>query len=131
MAEKTKPSLNEYFWEFLGGFFAWWLILWGSERISSYTEPGTFFYWLVACSPVLPVMVIAYAMLREFRKLDEVQQRVHLEAFAGSFLATAVLTFAYGMLTAAGAPDLSWTFVWPVMAITWLSSYLLARLRYK
>lgn len=130
MAEDKKPSLNEYFWEFLGGFFAYWLILWGSERIGSFVE-GTALYWLIAISPVLPVLLIAYAMLREFRKMDEVQHRVHLEAFAGSFVATAVITFAYGILKAAGAPDLSWTFVWPIMAFTWLISYLLARLRYK
>ena len=131
MEENKKPSLNEYFWEFLGGFFAFWLILWGSQRISSYVDEGSFLYWLISFSPVLPVVLIAYAMVREFRKMDEVQQRVHLEAFAGSFLATAVITFAYGIFKAAGAPDLSWIFVWPIMAFTWLIGYILARLRYR
>ncbi len=42
----------------------------------------------------------------------------------------ALVTFTYGFLQLAGAPQLSWFFVWPVYAVGWLIGLAITRRRY-
>jgi hypothetical protein len=75
--------------------------------------------------------VIIGSVLR-LRRLDEMQQRVHLEALAIAFTGTGVLGTAYGFLVSAGLPDIEWgTLVWPVMAALWAIGLLVANRRYR
>ncbi len=80
--------------------------------------------------PMVPAAFVALAVLRYTREADEMQRRIVLESLAAAFALGSLLTFGYGLLQVAGAPDVSWMYVWPVYAGSWLLFGLLARRRY-
>ena len=87
--------------------------------------------YAIAVLPVLPALLIPVAVVRLFRELDELQKQIQLEALAFAFAAAAILTFTYGFLQNAGLPEVSWIWIWPVMAMCWIAGQLLARRRYQ
>ena len=62
--------------------------------------------------------------------MDELQQRLEVEALAFAFGGTALITFAYGFLQDAGFPDLNWFYVWPLMGGLWIVGGFIARRRW-
>ena len=86
---------------------------------------------LVALSPMLPAAATAWIVLRELRRMDELQRRIQLEALGFSFAGTAILTFSYGFLEGLGYPRLSMFTVWPILAVLWGVGLALARRRYR
>ncbi|MBA8792713.1 hypothetical protein FHX74_000307 [Friedmanniella endophytica] len=87
--------------------------------------------YLLVLVPVIPLGVVGWAVRRLLIETDELQRRIQLEALAVGFAAGSVITFAYGMLERAGAPTLSWLYVWPVYAVCWLIGSAIARYRYR
>ena len=86
---------------------------------------------LAAAQGIATGAVIVTSMLR-IRRLDEMQQRVQLEALAMAFAGTGVLGTAYGFLVNAGLPDIEWgALVWPVMVGLWAIGLLFANRRYQ
>ena len=63
-------------------------------------------------------------------RLDERERTIALESLAFAFGATALLNFGYGFLQAAGAPNISWFMVWPLMGVLWILGGQLAKRRY-
>ena len=94
-------------------------------------HPQAWWRFPVALAPMVPAAFILVAFLRFFRRMDELQRRVHLEAFAFAFGASALLTFGYGFLENVGFPHLAWFWVWPVMAAMWILGSLIATRRYR
>ena len=86
---------------------------------------------LIALSPMLPAAATAWVVLRELRRMDELQRRIQLEALGFSFAGTAILTFSYGFLEGLGYPRLSMFTVWPILAALWIVGLVLARRRYQ
>jgi len=86
--------------------------------------------YAVAVLPMVPAAFVAVAWVRYYRTVDELQQRIALEALAFAFGGTALITFGYGFLDAAGLPRISWWWVWPLMAILWIIGDWLARKRW-
>ena len=77
-----------------------------------------------ASAVILPV--------RSIRGLDEMQQRIQLEALAFAFAGTGVLTTTYAFLANAGLPAIDWgTYVWPLMVLLWVIGVLMAHRRYR
>ncbi len=78
-------------------------------------------WWRIPLSlvSVIPILFAVRAFLRFFSQMDEVQRRIHLEAFAFSFGVTAIVTFSYGCLVYVGLPSLSWVYVLPLMTALW------------
>lgn len=85
----------------------------------------------VSLAPMIPLLLLCAAILRGLRRLDEMQRKVQLEAFALAFAGTALLTFSYGFLENAGFPRLSMFTVWPLMAAFWILGVFIGRLRYR
>ena len=81
--------------------------------------------------PVLPALGIPLAVVRFCQAMDELQLRMQLESLAFGFAATAIVTFTYGFLQNAGLPEVSWVWVWPVMAVCWMVGQVAARWRYR
>ena len=85
-------------------------------------NPGASWRYVVALLPVVPVAVSVVALVPYYnRLLDELQQRIQLEAIAFALLGTLVITFGYGVLELAGLPDLGWRWVWVLMLALWLT----------
>ena len=76
--------------------------------------------------------VVVVLCLRDIHRLDEFQQRVHLEAMALAFAGTAILSTGYGFLIKAGFPNIEWgALVWPVMVGLWAVGLVIASRRYR
>ena len=86
---------------------------------------------LIALSPMLPAAATAWIVLRELRRMDELQRRIQLEALGFAFAGTAILTFSYGFLEGLGYPRQSMFMVWPLLAVLWIVGLVLARRRYQ
>ena len=71
--------------------------------------------------------------VRSIRGLDEMFQKIQLEALAFAFAGTGVLTTAYGFLVSAGLPERrwSWALVWPLMAVLWAIGMVVSSRRYR
>ena len=85
----------------------------------------------IAVMPVMPALGVPLAVVRLLESMDELQRRIQLESLAFGFAAAAVATFTYGFLQNAGLPEVSWVWVWPVMATCWIVGHLFARRRYR
>ena len=69
---------------------------------------------------------------RGLKQLDEMQQRIQLEALSIAFVGTALLGSTYGFLENAGLPRLEWGgFIWPVMVLLWAIGTVIACRRYR
>lgn len=87
--------------------------------------------FIVSVLPVIPVPFMIWAMLQYLHDLDELQRRIHLEAFAISLGATGMLTFTLGFLENAGGPELGMIWVLPMIIIFWGMGQIIARRRYE
>ncbi|MDP9584712.1 UNVERIFIED_ORG: hypothetical protein J2791_004024 [Burkholderia contaminans] len=85
----------------------------------------------VSLIPVVPMIAMALVVIRQLRRLDELAQRIQLNALGIAFVCTALITFSYGFLEVAGLPRLSMFMVWPIMAGVWLIATLLGTRRYQ
>jgi len=86
----------------------------------------------VALLPVPPFIWLFVVLIRGVRALDEMMQRITLEALAFSFVGTALVVVTYGYLQRAGfVPQENWSQVWPVMVGLYIIGYLIAWWRYK
>lgn len=84
----------------------------------------------VAVLPMLAGPLVAWAIVRQLRRLDELQRRIQLEALSIAFMAVAMLSMTYGFIENAGFPKLSMFVVWPFMAAVWLLASLALSARY-
>ena len=79
----------------------------------------------VATGAVIVVSILG------IRRLDELQQRIHLTALAIAFAGTGVILSGYGWLEAAGLPHVEWgLYTWPLMAGLWAMGFWFANRRY-
>ena len=84
----------------------------------------------LALLPMIPIVLVFVAFLRFLDRMDELQRRIEMEALSFGFGGTALLTFGYGFLQMVGFPQVSWFFVWPIMAALWIAGKARAVRRY-
>ncbi|MGC8532149.1 MAG: hypothetical protein ACP5M1_08940 [Acidiphilium sp.] len=85
----------------------------------------------IALLPMLAPPFMAWAVVRQLRRLDELQRRIQLDALALAFMVTALMTLSYGFLENAGFPTLNMVWVWPLMGSVWIIGLLIGRWRYR
>jgi hypothetical protein len=74
---------------------------------------------LLLVSPTLPFLLIVWAVVRQFRRMDEYGRLILLESIAMAFGVTAGWVVTYGFMENAGYPRLSMFTVWMVMMSAW------------
>lgn len=124
--------MTRYRIEMLAAMVAYVLLLLGSIAVLQWG--GVTSDWAraaIALTPMIPGVGICWAVVRNLRRMDELQLRINLEALAVAFAGTALLTFAYGFLERVGFPRLSLFVVWPLMAGLWIVGGLLCGRRYR
>ena len=121
---------KQYTMELGGALAVYALMLVGSISLLQHVDVARPWRDLLALSPMVPAAAVAWIVLRELRRMDELQRRVQLEALGFSFAGTAILTFSYGFLEGLGYPRLSMFSVWPILAVLWAVGLVLARRRY-
>ncbi len=86
----------------------------------------------VSLLPMIPAFGMLLLIMARYRALDELHQRMQAEALMFACGTTAILTFSYGFLeNTAGAPLLSYFWVWPIMGASWGLGAYLSHLRYR
>jgi hypothetical protein len=122
---------TQYTKELAGALLAYGLMLFGSIELLQHVAIARPLRDLIALSPMIPAAAVPWIVLRELRRMDELQRRIQLEALGFAFAGTAVLTFSYGFLEGLGYPRLSMFSVWPLLAVLWIVGLALARRRYQ
>jgi hypothetical protein len=122
---------KQYTKELLAALLVYGLMLAGSITLLTHVDVVRPWRDLIALSPMIPAAAMAWVILRELRRMDELQLRIQLEALGFSFAGTAILTLSYGFLEGLGYPRLSMFTVWPILATLWVVGLVLARRRYR
>jgi len=121
--------VNRYIIEFSGAMLAYVVLL----PLSIYAYRAVdqdALRAIIALVPVVPTLMGLIAILRGIRRMDELERRVHFEAVAFAFAATALLTFTYGLLENVDFPRISLTWILPLMVALWGLGQVVARRRY-
>ena len=121
--------MNRYIIEFSGAMLAYVVLL----PLSIYAYRAVdqdALRAIIAVVPVVPTILGLVAILRSIRRMDELERRVHFEAVAFAFAATALLTFTYGLLENVDFPRISLTWILPLMVALWGLGQVVARRRY-
>jgi len=75
---------------------------------------------------------VIWTTVGSIRRLDEMQYRIHLEAIAFAFAASAIVMTGWGFMTRAGLPAVIWgAETWLVMVLFWALGLWLTRGRYR
>jgi len=81
-------------------------------------KPGTT-RALLAAVPAASILLMALAVLRHFRRIDEFLRRVMVESFAVAGAFACVWTLMYGIFELAGFPRISMWWAWGSMVVVW------------
>jgi hypothetical protein len=73
----------------------------------------------LAALPVIPICLLFLAVVRHYRRVDEMAKLVLLRNVAVSTGITTCLIVSYALLMDAGLPKLSITWAWPTLAVSW------------
>ena len=122
---------RRYVIEMASALAAYGVLLVGSIELLTHVAIASPWRDLIAMCPMFPAATVAWIVLRELRRMDELQRRIQLEALGFSFAGTAILTFSYGFLEGLGYPKLSMFTVWPILGVLWAVGLALARRRYR
>ena len=125
-----KQAGRKYIVEFELAMAGYTVLLFASIAIVKRIGPSPLAYALMLL-PLIPILYGMTAMARFFASMDELQQRIQLMAFTFAFGGAAMITFAYGLLETAGAPRLSWVWIFPLMMVLWGIGNALAWAKYK
>ncbi len=124
------PTNKRYTVELFSTLAVYAVLLVGSIELLQHTSLPDPWRTAVALSPMLACVVCCLVVLRQLRRMDEMQRRIQLEALGFAFAGTAMLSFSYGFLEGLAYPRLSMFTIWPVMAVLWCLGLVLARRRY-
>jgi hypothetical protein len=87
--------------------------------------------FLIAVLPMLPLIFGLRSFLRYLSTLDELQNRIQLQAIGFAAGATGMITLTYGFLENAGLPRLSMLWVFPLLCFLWGGASWLFTRRYQ
>ncbi len=74
---------------------------------------------LIMLSPMIGFLLALWAIIRQFKRVDEFVRQRTLENVAIAAAVTAGASFTYGFLENVGFPRLSMFAVWPLMGAAW------------
>ena len=87
----------------------------------------------VALIPLPCYIALFVVAVRETRRLDELKQRIQLEALAFAVMGMLLSTLCYGMMLKAdvGVGELGWGSVWAITSVFYITGNLVAWRRYR
>ncbi len=99
-------------------------------KLTELTPPARVAVALIPLPFYIALFVVA---VRVTRRLDELKQRIQLEALAFAVIGMLLSTFSYGMLLKAdvGVPALDWEWVWVITVVFYSAGHLMAWRRYR
>jgi hypothetical protein len=86
---------------------------------------------LLALLPLIPGSLFLFYLVKGIRGLDELQQRIYMEAATLTFVVTVLLTFLFGSLQRAGLYTAQWDDIGNTMMLVWICMYLINEWRFR
>ncbi len=120
--------MRAYMLEFTGAIFIYAAMV--GLSVFLFTHYGYEGLW-VSVLPVPATFLVASAVLRNIRRMDEMQKQIMAESIGMAFVLTALITFNYGFLESAGFPRQSAFWVWGIMGLSWAVSQVIVMRRYR
>jgi hypothetical protein len=115
---RTQKIFIRYFLEMLGGFLLFGLALAFRDNVEHSLHPGLLRMLVLVC-PVVPFLLVIWAVVRQYRRLDEYGRLVTLQTISIAFGVTMFWAFASSFLEDAGLPKFGMLSVWNVGMFTW------------
>jgi hypothetical protein len=112
------PVTKRYQREFAISMLAYVVILFASVFLIK-GVPDSLWRIPLALAPIVPIIFALAAFLRYLSGIDELQQRIQLQAIGFAAGAISMLTFAYGLLENVGLPQLSYVWIFPLTTFLW------------
>ncbi len=116
-----------------GPWVAAWLLTWFVARVVLESNVPTWLRVVAALAPTPIAGAALLAIIRGARELDELEQRIQLEALAFAFVLSMLLLMTLGLLELAIAlnrDDWSYRHVWAMLPLLYFGGLVLARRRY-
>jgi hypothetical protein len=113
-----REGKRKYFREIFGAFTLYGIVLFGANTLAGSMEPGAP-RTLLLVSPMIPLLLAAWAIVRHLRRVDEFVRLRTLESIGVAAGITACWTLTYSFLEGAGFPRLGLGWVWIVMGAVW------------
>jgi hypothetical protein len=104
--------------EFGLALLAYLMVLVGSATVVQ-ANPDADWRYYIALIPVAPAGFVIWLFVRGLGRLDDHKKRIQVQALGFALGAAALITFGYGFLEGAGMPQLTWTYVLPLMVLLW------------
>lgn len=123
-------SKHRYLWEFGNAMVAYVVVMVASITLLVTVDAGPILRSLISLLPIIPGLTICWVVVRQLRRVDELQRKIQFEAMGLAFAATAITSFSYGFLENVGFPKLSMFAVWPLMAGFWIIGHIISTRRY-
>ena len=73
----------------------------------------------IELSPIIPVFLAFWAIIRQIKRMDELQRRIQSEAFALAGILLSLAMMVYGFAENVGAPQLPVIWVTPILIGLW------------
>jgi hypothetical protein len=113
-----NQASKRYAREFIIAMIAYGIVIIIS-RLTLNSTGETPWRFVIALLPLIPVLFLITGFIRYLSGIDELQQRIQLQAIGFAAGTTGLLTFAYGFLELEGFPSFSTFFIFPFMIMLW------------
>ena len=112
--KKGHLPIGPYIGEFGGAMLAYL----GTLAAVVITGPHTENPWIEVL-PALPLILSFWAIIRQYRRMDEFYKRIHSEAFALGAMILGLMVTVWGFAENAGVPPLPTIWIGPALIGLW------------
>lgn len=116
--KKSQTGMMPYFREFFGAMVVYVVVLFATIPFRDAAD-ATPVKVLWALAPVLPLVLVFWAVVRQYNRMDEMMQRMQSEAFALGAIILGFATVSWGFVETAGLPRLPTILVGPALVALW------------
>ncbi|RPI90682.1 MAG: hypothetical protein EHM40_17740 [Chloroflexi bacterium] len=113
-----NQASKRYAREFISAMIAYAIVIVVSRLILNNIGDSPWRF-IIALLPIFPVLFLVAGFTRYLSGIDELQQRIQLQAIGFSAGTTGLLTLAYGFLELVGFPHFPIFFIFPMMVMLW------------
>ena len=111
-------STKRYFFELFGAFAIYGVVLFATSGRVGDMEPGLL-KMAFALAPVFPLILVFLAIMRAFKRSDEMHKRIIKDAFAMGAIIFGWLLIILGFAELGGVPKTPMVFVAPLLIGFW------------
>lgn len=128
--EVDKKKVLKFTGVCLSGCVAVLLVIYLAIRFIE-SHPGEAANVWIASVPIVGMLVLAVLAMRSLRGMDELEQKIHIDAMAFAFLMSFLIITTCGFFALAGFMKMTLDWIAPTMMICWVVGLVITLLRYR